>query len=80
MQPRPNPTPPPPGRFLRLNSGCLKLHCSYSNSFNMSNVGDFFQKLNSLGPRHSSEKERESRCLVSDDLRKTIKIIGSFAP
>ena len=30
----------------------------------MSNVGDFFQKLNSLGPRHSSEKERESRCLV----------------
>ena len=47
-----------------MNSGCLKLHCSYFNSFNLSNVGDFFQKLNSKGPCHISEKEIESRCLV----------------
>ena len=40
----------------------------------MSNVGDFFQKLNSLGPRHSSEKERESRCLVfTSSVRREIR-------
>ena len=47
-----------------MNSGCFILHRSYSNSFNLSNVGDFFQKLNSKGPCHISEKEIESRCLV----------------
>ena len=47
-----------------MNSGCLKLHRSYSNSFHLSNVGDFFQKLNSKGPCHSSEKEIEILCLV----------------
>ena len=57
-----------------MNSGCLTLHRSYSNSFNTSNVGDFFQKLNSLGPRHSSEKERESRCLLfTSSVRREIR-------
>ena len=26
----------------KVNSSCFKLHRSYSNSFNLSNVGDFF--------------------------------------
>ena len=47
-----------------MNSGCFILHRSYSNSFSLSNVGDFFQKLNSKGPCHSSEKEIEILCLV----------------
>ena len=27
----------------KVNSRCFKLHCPYSNSFNLSNVGDFFR-------------------------------------
>ena len=57
-----------------MNSGCFILHRSYSNSFNLSNVGDFFQKLNSKGPCHFSEKEIESRCLVfTSSVRREIR-------
>ena len=31
------------------NSRCFKLRHSYCNSFNLSNVGTFFQELNSKG-------------------------------
>ena len=29
----------------KVNSRCIKLHCPYSNSFNLSNDGDFFRNL-----------------------------------
>ena len=30
----------------KVNSRCFKLHCPYSNSFTLSNVGDFFRSWN----------------------------------
>ena len=47
------------------NSRCFKLvHRPYSNSFNLSNVGDCFQELKSKELFLSSQKEEENRCLV----------------
>ena len=46
------------------NWRCLKLHHSYCNSFNLSNVGILFQELNSKGLYLSQQKEKENRRLV----------------
>ena len=48
----------------KVNLSCFKLYRSYSIPFNLSNVVDFFQELNSEGLYLSSQKEKGSRCLV----------------
>ena len=49
----------------KVNLRCFKLvHRPYSNSFNLSIVGDCFQELKSKGLFLSSQKEKENRCLV----------------
>ena len=49
----------------KVNLRCFKLvHRPYSNSFNLSNLGDCFQELKSKGLFLSSQKEKENRCLV----------------
>ena len=60
----------------KVNSRCFKLHRSYCNSFNLFNVGDFFQELNSKGLYLSSEREKENRCHVFSSSKK-VKL-GSF--
>ena len=49
----------------KVNLSCFKLYRSYSISFNLSNVVDFFlQELISEGLYLSSQKEKGSSCLV----------------
>ena len=47
-----------------VNSQCLKLHRSYSISFNLSNGRRNFQGLNQKGAYLSLERERENFCVV----------------
>ena len=46
-----------------MNLRCLKLYRAYSTSFNSSNVGKFFVKLNFKELHQSSGNEKESCCL-----------------
>ena len=58
----------------KVNSRCFKLHRSYSNSFNLSNVGDFFQEMNYKGLHLSSQKEKEIGCHVfSSSIKREIR-------
>ena len=57
-------TAAPPNVTRNVNQHCFKLHRSYCNSFNLSNVGDFFQEFNSEGLYLSSQEEKEIRCHV----------------
>ena len=47
-----------------MKSRCFKLYRPYSILFNSPNLGNFFLGLNSKRLDRSSEKEKESRCLV----------------
>ena len=46
------------------NSRYFKLYRAYSNSFNLSTVGNFFLALNSKRHYRSSGKENKSHCLL----------------
>ena len=67
----------------KVNLSCFKLYRSYSISFNLSNVVDFFQELNSEGLYLSSQREKRSRCQVvitssmKREIRKFLTVDGS---
>ena len=66
----------------KVNSHCLKLHGSYSVSFNLSNVGEIiFLGLNPKGPHLRLDKEKENFSVVFTTSIKTksgcVKL-GSF--
>ena len=66
----------------KVNSHCLKLHGSYSVSFNLSNVGEIiFLGLNPKGPHLRLDKEKENFSVVFTNSIKTksgcVKL-GSF--
>ena len=48
----------------KVNWRCFQVHCSYSMSFNLSNVGEFFQELNSKGLFLCYEKHTTSLSCV----------------
>jgi len=49
---------------LKLNLHCFKLHCPYSVSFNLSNVGKIFWGMNLKGLYLSLERFKENVCFV----------------
>ena len=53
----------------KVHSHCFKLYCTYSISFNSSNVGNFFWSW-IIRLYQSSGKEKESCCLVLRSLAK----------
>ena len=66
-------------KVTEVNSRCFQLHCSYSNSFNLSNVGNFFRKSNSKGMYLSSQKKKkkETPCLAfSSSIKCEIKKVS----
>ena len=63
-----------------MNLSCFKLYRFYSISFNLSNVVDFYQELNSEGLYLSSQKEKGSRLVITFSIKREIRKFHAVTP